>query len=301
MNIVFYGNNYHMGDIFFFKSFLKKFCEINKNVHLLLQSKEYKCNNYFLFSDIPNLNLVYNDDGYKMYVYDNYKIINNNIYINIWVGVHYKYGNTNLKDIECKLMNINNYYNSIINYITVKFKLNYKLIPNNYKELPTIPYTNIDNFLEFKKNKKTIFYYNVYPRSGQSVPVNNQDKIIEKLADLYKDYYIICSDRTKVNKINVINTIDAFNNDFKFDGENIAKYLYYGLNSDFIILFDVGACFYILNDKIKNYKGKIIHINSNEYYYNAIQSVLNMDNYINLNVKNEEELLNDKIQKLMDF
>jgi len=291
MDIVFYGYNYHIGDIFFFKSFLNKFCKINNNIYLLLQSKEYKCNNYFLFLDIPNLTLLNDNNIYIMYVYDNLKIINNKIYINIWCGVCDKFGETNVKNIECNLKNINNYYNNIINYINNIYNLNYNLIPIDYIELPKIPYTNIDNFLEFKENKKIIFYYNMYPKSGQLFPIDNHDIIIDKLSNIYKDYYIICSNKTNINKSNVINTEDKFNNFFTYDGENIAKYIYYALNSDIIIIYDIGACFYILNEKILNYKGKIIHINCNNYYYNSIKSVLNIENYINLTVNNSGEII----------
>jgi hypothetical protein len=301
MELIFFSYNQHIGDTVLFKTFIKKFCECNNNYNfkMIVVNNSYKYHNSFIFSDIPNLHLIY-DNNYNFDIWSPINIINNNIYINIWIGGSQKILNINSLDIVCNLFKITNYYNSIIEYINNNYNTNYNLIPRNFNELIIIPYTNIDNFLEFKKNKKIIFYYNVYPQSGQPMPVNNHDIIIEKLADYYQDYFIVCCNKTNVNKINVINTIDTFDNKHTDDCENVAKNIYYGLNSDYIIMFDVGVCLYILNDNIKKYKGKIIHINNNDLYSNIIKSILNIDNYNVFRVNDENEICNN-IQKIMDF
>lgn len=302
MEIAFFCVNLHIGDFLLFKSFIKKFCNVNydKNIKLLVVNNDYKVSNKFLFNDIPNLEII-NDNNYNFNIWYPLNIINNIIYVNIWIPNINALWDLNIAELYCDLFKFTNYYNNLINYINNNYNTSYNLIPDNYKELPTIPYTNINDFLEFKKNKKIIFYYNVYPKSGQPIPINNHNIIIEKLADYYQDYFIVCSNKTNVNKINVLNTEDVFNSKHTDDCENVAKNIYHALNSDYIILYDVGVCLYILNDNVKNFKGKIIHINNDNRFYKGVQTALNIDNYINLFVKDEEELLNDKIQKIMDF
>jgi len=301
MELIFFSYNQHIGDTVLFKTFIKKFCECNNNYNfkMIIVNNSYKYHNSFIFSDIPNLHLIY-DNNYNFNIWSPINIINNNIYINIWIGASQNIFNIKSLDIVCNLFKITNYYNTIIEYINNNYNTNYNLIPKNYNELIIIPYTNIDNFLEFKKNKKIIFYYNVLPCSGQPVPIRNHDIIIEKLADFYKDYYIICSNITNVNRSNVFDTIKLFKNKYSECCENAAKNINYALNSDYIIIHDVGVCYYILNDKIYDYKGKIIHINNEHFYYNVLSSTLNINNYKELTVANEEELSNN-IHKIMEL
>lgn len=304
MNLIFFLSNIHLFDIFTLKCFLKKFCEVNNNitVKLLILINVYNYSNEFIFSDIPNLEIKIYDkyiDDFIITTDAPFSMNNNNIYINGFVGVSHYLG-IRTRDIECNIYHIYNYFNNIIKHVNNNYNTNYNLIPENFKELSSIPYTNIDDFLEFKKNKKIIFYYNVLPCSGQPVPIRNHDIIIEKLADFYKDYYIICSNITNVNRSNVFDTIKLFKNKYSECCENAAKNINYALNSDYIIIHDVGVCYYILNDKIYDYKGKIIHINNEHFYYNVLSSTLNINNYKELTVANEEELSNN-IHKIMEL
>lgn len=145
-------------------------------------------------------------------------IIDNIIFLNFWIS------NVNVAEL---------YYN--LNKIT-----------NNYNELPVVPYTNIDYYLEFRKIK-IIFYYNVYPNSGQPIPVNDHNIIIEILANLYNDYFIV-----------------TCNNKHLESCENVARNIHYALNYDYIITFDIGVCLYILNN--------------DTHFYNGVQDVLNIYN-----------------------
>jgi len=270
---------------------------VNKDKTIKFLNK-CKYHNSFIYSDIPNLEFIYNDKKYLYYNY-NYQIwypiniIDNIVFVNVWIPDINMVFDVNVKELYCNLNKLTNYYNNLINYVNNNYYTNYNLIPNNYKELPVVPYTNIGNYLEFikNKNKKIIFYYNVYPCSGQSFPINNHEIIIENLANIYNDYLIICCNKTNVNKTNVINTEDTFNNKHLENCENVARNFYYALNSDYIITVDVGVCLYILNDNIKNYKGKIIQINNDNRFYNRVMEVLNINNYINCYINNQDELL----------
>jgi hypothetical protein len=303
MNIIFY-NQAHNGDLLFTKSFLKQFCELNKNFNISYVI-EY---NSFLFSDISNLNIIIpnienkynntefngnyidpinyitiNNDIYINYTkifnnnFDNinYTIINNNIYIKLWIK--YITDNYTIQDVECNIFNINNYYNNIINNINNKYNLNIKLI-NNCNLLPEIPYTNIDNFLSFKKNKKIIFYYNYNPNAVYDIELNKHDYYIQLLSEKYKDYIICCALKPNYNSKNII-SIEDFGYIKEPSCENIAKALYCAMNSEYVISFDVGACFYYSNNKFNEiFKGIWIHKNANNNY--ILNKYINSNNII---------------------
>lgn len=310
MNIIFY-NEAHTGDLLFTKSFLTQFCQLNKkfNISYVIQY------NSFLFSDISNLNIIIpnnnneynytdfngnyidpinfitiNNDIYNNYIkifnnnFDNvnYTIIDNNIYIKLWLKYHTN--NYTFAELECNIVNVNKYYNNIINNINNKYNLNINLI-NNYNLLYDIPYTNIDNFLLFKKYNKIIFYYNYNPNTQYARELDNHDLNIDILANKYKDYIICCALKPNYKYNNVI-SLEDFGYIKDPSCENIAKAVYCAMNCDYVISFDIGACFYYCNNKFNEiFKGIWIHKNTNNNYNfnkilnnNKIIYIDNMDN-----------------------
>jgi len=308
MNIIFY-NCAHIGDLLFSKSFIKQFCDNNNNFNISYVM-DY---NSFLFSDINNLNIIipnndidnkYNNDfnGYydpiksinitnNLYIqyinffknnFDNinYTIHNNNIYIKLWICDCTS--NYNSLDLECNIININNYYNNIINNINFNYGFNIKLI-TNLNLLPDIPYTNIDKFLLFRKStKKIIFYYNYNPNSNQNINTNHENNLMY-LSQKYNNYIICCAVKPIYNSYNII-SMDDFGYIKSPSCENIAKTLYCAMNSDIVFTFDIGACFYLCNPKFNQiFKGIWYHISNNDYYYKKINDVLNNNKFLLLN------------------
>jgi hypothetical protein len=314
MKKILFFNKFHIGDHLFCKSFIKQFCEINKNIDISLLINY----NSFLFSDIPNLNIIIssinknynnnliindidplnisninnNDFIYHSTIINNFNetihyIINNDtIYINLWIGTARNIQNLSTDNIEANVIECNKYYNFIINFINNNYNLNINLI-KNIDEFPIIPYTNIDNFLNFKLNKKIIFYYNYKPKSGQSFDNINHEENIKYLSNKYKDHIICCAIKPTYYNNNII-SIDNF--DYKIDitCENVAKSYYCALNSNIIFIFDVGACWYYLNDEFQEkFKGIAFHITNFTNYYNKLNN-----NYKNTSKKNKIILLN---------
>lgn len=307
INKIIFFNNYHIGDLLFTKSFIKQFCELNDNYDISLLCSY----NSFLFSDIKNLNIIMpsiennykndkfnggtnepinniyiNNDVYKyykniinnifietnLYTNLNYYIYNNEIiFINTWIGIdYYKY----VKLLECNLINCNKYYNYIINDINNEYKLKINLI-NNLDLMPSIPYTNIDDFLNFISinKKKTIFYYNYYPNSNQSFTNINHEYNIKSLSIKYTDYIICCAIKPDYNANNII-SIEQFGYNKDITCENIAKALYCAMNSDIVFSFDIGSCFYYLNDLLEQtFKGIWFHVACTDKYYNIIANI----------------------------
>ena len=299
--IIFF-NDWHIGDHLFCKSFIQQFCELNKDFDISLIISY----NSFLFSDISNLNIIMpsnnieyidnnfnglsydpmnniniNNDLYKYYkkIIDNlgktknYHIYNQEIiFINVWIGPADSYDFT--FSIECNLINCNKYYNYIINDINNINKLKINLI-NNMDLMPSIPYTNIDDFLNFisTNKKKTIFYYNYYPNSGQSFTNINHEDNIKSLSIKYNDYIICCAIKPECNADNII-SIEQFGYNKDITCENIANALYCAMNSDIVFSFDVGACFYYLNNLFEQtFKGVWFHVACTDKHYNSIANI----------------------------
>jgi len=303
MNIIFH-NIAHTGDFLFSKSFIKQFCEINNDLNI-----SYLANyNSFLFSDITNLKIItpnkensYTDTEFNgnydplqnivitNTLYDNYikifnnkfennnfTIINNNIYIKLWIG---DCNNKLLtQQLECDIVNCNNYYNYIIKNINSIYNLNINLI-ENIDLLPIIPFTNIDEFLSFRKDKIIIFYYNYNPNSQQNINANHEENI-KKLSNNFNNYIICCAIKPIYNASNVI-SIENFGYIKEPSCENIAKAYYCAMNSNIVISFDIGACFYYLNQNFnKDFKGYWFHISLYNSYFNKLNQYLNNNNVI---------------------
>lgn len=304
MKVIFY-NEANTGDGFFVKSFIKQFCELNQDIDIYIMLKY----NSFLFSDIPNLHLIlpnininnnYTNDGFNGFCYDpinslninnydfiqcynimkndfqekNYLVLNDTIYIKTWITKCTP--DWNWGELECNLNNVNIYYNNIINNINIKHKLNFKII-KNFDLLPSIPYTDITQFLLVKQNKKIIFYYNYYNNSGDKWNFNsnfNHDNNILKLSNKYPDYVICCALKPNVSNFNII-SIEDFGYIKQPSCENIANALYCAMNSNIVYSFDTGACFYYLNDKFnETFKGIWYHVSLTEIFFNRINMVL---------------------------
>lgn len=307
--ILFY-NKHHIGDHLFCKSFIKQFCELNKNIDISLLINY----NSFLFSDIPNLNIImssvdknYNNNSIindidplniininnSNFIYHStiinkldenthYFINNDIIYINLWISAARNIENMLPIYIEANIIECNRYYNITIDLINNKFDLDIKYIIN-IEEFPIIPYTNIDNYLNFRNNKKIIFYYNYKPKSSQCFYNINHEENIEYLSNKYNDYIICCAIKPIYSNINIM-SINDFGYNIDITCENIAKSYYCALNSDIVFIFDVGACWYYLNDEFQEkFKGISFHISSDCKYYNKFNNTTRKNKIILLN------------------
>jgi hypothetical protein len=206
-------------------------------------------------------------------------MIDNNIYIKLWIG-HCE-NKSKVQYLECDINNCNYYYNEIINNINSIYKLNIKLI-ENIDLLPIIPVTNIDEFLSFRKDKIIIFYYNYNPNSQQNINANHEENI-KNLSNNYNNYIICCAIDSIYKASNVI-SLEKFGYIKEPSCENISKAYYCAMNSNIVISFDVGACFYYLNKNFnKDFNGYWFHISLYNSYFNKINQYLNNKKVIYLN------------------
>lgn len=200
MDIVFY-NHYHNGDIHYSREFIKDVM------------KKYKANNYYYYfdtnyvsdkdiikdCDIKILNTIPDDILEK----DKWRVKNNTIYINTWVGQD------------------NRYY---VNKYGINLEANYEIYKDIYKKLnikleniefyiPDIDYTyfkidKIDNFLKGKDKIVKVLVSNGITRSAQCEDFDMNDSI-DGLSSLYKNVMFILTDSKKrIEKNNIFYTDD---------------------------------------------------------------------------------------------
>lgn len=312
MNIIFY-NLSHIGDTFIVQPLIKQFCEANSDYNISV----YTQYNWGIYKEIPNLKII--NEEIQNYLYnlnenhipehiinysDNNKqilnmlkhrdsqldfLINDNfLYINTWYATWPDF----LSETILNPIYLHVTFYKIINYINSKYNLSLKFIIPEIITPPILPYVDLTDFISYKNNnidKRFIFYYNLYPRSGQSLPVSNHESIIEQLALKHKNSIIIIPIQINKKYDNVICTAELFNCMQVPSCDNVIKNVNIAMLCDYVISYDIGACLYHYNSKLnETFKGIWYHIGKPEssQYYNSIY--LNDDHnrlYINENYK----------------
>jgi len=351
MRIILY-NNFHIGDTFVAKSFIKRLCEYNKE-----HSFELFCYyNYYIYSDIPNLKIQYKSDKYihplqfNQYAHDAlnvdymYKIFEQNVYntyfkfdentiaINTWIGTWFKYASDIC--IECNHINylicaerilqvVNNEYKlnltigEINNELRIEFINEKNRLTNILTEIPTSNFENEINkkFREWKNsqeiiNKIVIFYYNFYPSSGQQVPImlDGHNYVINTLINNNPNIILIVPNKNEylemINRNNQIGNIgnkiyecaDFVNYEIDPSCKNVAMCEYIASLCDYSIHYDIGACFYYMNNYIDKTDRRIIHIGVNDKYVSQFIYVLNK---LKIN-KNIHVILSNNIYEILN-
>lgn len=317
MKILFY-NLAHIGDTFFAYPCVKAFCEQNVGSDIyafmlynwyiyseienlkILHTENNLYNNGLSANDVPenkinNINYINYKDFFFQHMRDAYFIANDTIHVNTWIGNN-KYITT-LAECNTNIMFEN--FKTLIHHINLEYGTDFVFeIPDI--RLPHLPEIDVSEFKIHKKSRKSIFYYNYNARSGQSFPLINHDNIIEFLSKMFIDYVICCALPTTCNNGNVISIQDL---GYKVTPccKNVVQSAYIAMNSDYVLSFDCGACFFYVNDIFnKIFQGKWFHIVANdETYYDIICQQLHNDRILKLNVTNETELKNHIVKQIL--
>ena len=102
---------------------------------------------------------------------------------------------------------------------------------------------------------------------------NNFLEVVKDDYSKYNDYIICCAIKPECNADNII-SIEQFGYNKDITCENIANALYCAMNSDIVFSFDVGACFYYLNNLFEQtFKGVWFHVACTDIYYNSIANI----------------------------
>lgn len=290
MRILFF-NLWHIGDTFFAQPSVKCVCLSNPDQEFLLLHRY----NHNLYQNIPNLHIMNAQSSYLQKLQDGHEpseLVNRNemiselehhcaqfyqaplhfkvnddiIAINTWIGAMFpKFG----REIECNPMKLYSAMRDIIQEVNhvYSLSLNYKEIELQY-QLPNLHdgQTDVAAFKEWKRshNRKCIFYYNYFPRSGQVFPCgrfNDHLEIIKMVTKILPDVYIVVP-RISEEVDNVINCESFFGIQETPDCANLTQMALIADECEASVHYNVGACFYYMNTQMldKTRISKKIHI-----------------------------------------
>jgi hypothetical protein len=273
---VYFFNNYHNGDVFYSKEFIKDIkSKIGKN-HYYIHS-----NDFSILKDIDIEQIRKPTPKNDVSVIQ----IGDDLYINTWVGQQQaKY----LNETGC---NLNANYNV---FCDIYDQLNLKINPIKYY-IPKVDFEkvetqNIDNFIQ--PNKKYVLVCNNNVWSGQSENFNFYP-IIDNLSNIYPNIIFIMTNDIFLIKDNIINVdnILGFN-------KNLLEISYISTKTDVIIGRASGPfCFTHISDNMEN-ENKILigfsykereskyiadnNCQAKQYWYNVFEnnSIINNINNI---------------------
>jgi hypothetical protein len=277
-------NCYHNGDLYFNQSIIRNICKNNQQYEFTMFCKY----NSFIFSEIPNLHIDIGDSINYFIEKSNecFFLTDNNILaINLWIFPLSKYHpSSSHSEIECNIKNYVDTFQKLL--IDIQHKYNITLCIDNFTietYIPVLPYVNLDDFEVWNNNrdptKQLVLYYNYRPFSGQKVSINNHDMCILGLAKMCTNTIFLIADLSdnlaneiKINNINnIIDCKTQFNCIPTKTCENICKIQKIAEKCKYSIHFDIGACFYYLNNAIlSNTTNITLHLGHSDFIYNNI-------------------------------
>ena len=277
--IIFY-NQWHIGDILISQGIVRQFCKSSPEYtykYALLYGS-------YILSELPieciELNKRFIENNERPYfLYDEHTIA-----INTWLMGIVNYNWQKHKSHECIIYKqyTEMCKNSV--YMNITYHTTFNLPNCELNDLlPIIPKTNIDIFLNWKRDKEVIVYYNFNPKSGQSLGNIDHNKIIEGLAKDYPDKYIIVAKRESF--LTYENIVDAsiFGYRESKSCENLCLLFHIERLCNYGIHYDIGACFLYISANFNPSECKIIHGTATGYFYNNLRmnSTLNDEEYLN--------------------
>lgn len=205
MKTLLFYNQFHNGDIFHNRQFIKELSSkisnpifyAHKNDPILLSDVNVK------YCEVPNVSefTKFSEDS-------------ENLYINTWIGCYFS--SIPQYNGECSLRMFYEMYKEIYEYINSKLDLNLEISEIN-KYFPKIDYSKFfcESIDEFVKNntQKKILFCNGPCHSGQSLYDGDMASLIEECADANPDKIFIATYKFNTNKNNIKFTNDLINLD----------------------------------------------------------------------------------------
>jgi hypothetical protein len=245
-NIIFFHNHVN-GDSIMSRIFVKQIIDFTKNTNInYYYTANRSINSYCKDIGIKNENF---NVFYIPHLHNNiYNLINNNLYINVWIG------NTKIDCCYC-MKNIIKYYNTLISQFNNNFKLNIDLIKEqnpfiifdyNYYDCLFLKKYVLDKKIKYNK---IITIYNVLPQTFIKLQKIDYNFIITNLANKYHDYLFITFNNSDVKLTNVLSFKQIYKECYNIDIYDYSiQFSYLCLYCDNIIGLLSGVCQPLLND-----------------------------------------------------
>jgi hypothetical protein len=201
------------------------------------------------FKDIENLIPNNYIRGYHV-KNEPYKIINDSLFINTWIGVPLNFNFGKNIPFSCDIYNNYMMYEYIYNALGIKIENIEFYIPDiDYNKIDNDAKININEFINKNQNKKKILISNGNVLSGQSVNFD-MNHIVKKLSNEYPEIiFILTDDSNRISSNNIFYTNDII----KINGCDLLEISYISTFCDFLIGRGSGPfCFTITKDNVKN-------------------------------------------------
>ena len=293
MLFVFY-NTFSNGDYFMARNIVKIISEQNKD-H---QFKIFTNFNSYLFRDIENLEYLCDPtipfghpEKYSNYLffrkYDKqpYVRLNENVILlntccsglNTFVG----------QNAECNIILLGEAMKRCLHKIqeTEGITLRFEYIPIDL--LPILPSTNIDLFLDWKRDKgEVVFYYNYLSKTGAILPIvpksehdyDDHDEVVLNLSLAFpmKTFILprMSSTLKQYKRPNIVSCEELFDCPELPTCENLCKLIRIANLCSYSFHFDIGACFYYLHSQLFEGSNTIVHVGVTPMYYTLLRNSL---------------------------
>lgn len=276
--IVFY-NNFHNGDIFFSKGYVKNIIEQFPEISF-----------YYSHKNDPKITRDLNIGFMDMNNYSipqSHKLIldKNRLFINTWIG-NYIDGY-----LDCNWKSLHIMYEHIFKYLEELFNINIqRLNINEYS--PSIDFSYYDIPVDFNCDyDQTIIFSNGPVLSGQSI-LESTDFIVESLLNYFPEKKLILTHKTNINSNNILYTSDII----KTSGSDLNEISWLASKCKYIIGRQSGPFSFMQTDKNINDKKKIIISFSNNEKVNWLYEIKTKSKYVNLIETDKNDLINNIIK-----
>ena len=278
-------NCFHLGDLFFSQPLVRQLCMFNPHIEFELAIKY--CS--YLFCEIPNLKVRIIDQHDRLEQQHNastyFVVDTGTIAINLWIFAIAQNSWDLCHFIEVSLPNMQKQFLSVIEKVNREYdgRIYFPLfdLPSL---LPTLPsQTDISIFQDWltrSQYKQTILYFNYRPMSGQKVPVDDHDSFILSLSSMFPESAIIIPKvshtlQSMINQ-NYENIIDAEHildcKQIEPTCEHLCKLGKITLFCSYAIIFDIGACYFHVNNQFLQSEVNIIHVSPTRKFFDKVKS-----------------------------
>jgi hypothetical protein len=278
-SIVFF-NNFHNGDVFFSKPYVKHLSEILEyNDYSYAHNNDHKI--------VKDLNMNHFLIGHR-FQQDRTISYENKLYINTWIGNYLS------NDRNCNWISLHEMYEELYNYLQELLDKEIKILDREFYQT-FIDFSVFDVPLDFECDyENTIMFSNGPVLSGQS-SILNTSNIVKLLCDRFPDKKIILTHQSDIENNNIVYTKDIINT----AGSDLNEISWLSTKCKYIIGRQSGPFSFMQINENLNDKNKVMISMSNSEAVDWLYNIKVPCKYINLLDQDEDILIENIYQELV--